>query len=37
MRMFAHMLNWQIADPLRDYNILVTSGNELLFYVPPPE
>jgi len=36
-RMFAHMLGWQIAEPLRDYDVLVTSGNEPLFYVPPTE
>lgn len=36
-RMIAHMLGWQVAEPLRDYDILVTSGNEPLFYVPPTE
>lgn len=36
-RMFAHMLGWQIAEPLRSYDILITSGNEPLFYVPPTE
>lgn len=36
-RMFAHMLGWQIAKPLRKYDIVVTSGNEPLFYVPPAE
>jgi len=36
-RMFAHMLGWQVAEPLRDHDILVTSGNEPLFYVPPTE
>ncbi|QKY15556.1 glycosyltransferase [Halorubrum sp. CBA1229] len=36
-RMVAHMLGWQVADPLRDYDVLVTSGNEPLFYVPPTE
>lgn len=36
-RMLAHMLGWQVAEPLRDYDVLVTSGNEPLFYVPPTE
>lgn len=36
-RMLSHMLGWQIAEPLRDHNVLVTSGNEPLFYVPPTE
>lgn len=36
-RMLAHMLGWQIARPLRKYDVLVTSGNEPLFYVPPTE
>lgn len=36
-RMIAHMLGWQVAEPLRDYDVLVTSGNEPLFYVPPTE
>lgn len=36
-RMLAHLLGWQKAEPLRDYDILVTSGNEPLFYVPPTE
>jgi glycosyltransferase involved in cell wall biosynthesis len=36
-RMFSHMLGWQIARPLRKYDVLVTSGNEPLFYVPPTE
>nr|AYD49525.1 glycosyltransferase [Halorubrum sp. PV6] len=31
------MLGWQIAEPLRDHDVLVTSGNEPLFYVPPTE
>lgn len=34
-RQFAHLLGWQIAEPLREYDVLVTSGNEPLFYVPP--
>ncbi|PAU84938.1 glycosyl transferase family 1 [Halorubrum salipaludis] len=36
-RMVSHLLGWQKADPLRDYDVLVTSGNEPLFYVPPTE
>lgn len=36
-RKVAHMLGWQVAEPLREYDILVTSGNEPLFYVPPTE
>lgn len=36
-RMVAHMLGWQVAEPLREYDILVSSGNEPLFYVPPTE
>ena len=36
-RMLAHMLGWQIAEPLREYDVLITSGNEPLFYVPPTE
>jgi glycosyltransferase involved in cell wall biosynthesis len=36
-RMLAHMIGWQIAGPLREYDVLVTSGNEPLFYVPPTE
>ena len=34
-RQFAHLLGWQVAPPLREYDVLVTSGNEPLFYVPP--
>lgn len=34
-RQFAHLLGWQVADPLREHDVLVTSGNEPLFYVPP--
>lgn len=37
LRMFAHLLGWQKADPLRDHDVIVTSGNEPLFYVPPTE
>jgi len=36
-RQFAHLLGWQIAEPLRKYDVLVTSGNEPLFYVPPDD
>lgn len=36
-RQFAHLLGWQVATPLREYDILVTSGNEPLFYVPPDD
>lgn len=37
LRQFAHLLGWQIAEPLRDYDVLLTSGNEPLFYVPPDD
>lgn len=36
-RMLAHLVGWQVAAPLRDHDVLVTSGNEPLFYVPPTE
>ncbi|EMA63079.1 glycosyltransferase [Halorubrum lipolyticum] len=36
-RMLSHLLGWQVAEPLRDHDVLVTSGNEPLFYVPPTE
>ncbi|WP_066414542.1 glycosyltransferase [Halorubrum aethiopicum] len=36
-KQFAHLLGWQIAEPLRVYDVLVTSGNEPLFYVPPDD
>lgn len=36
-RKFAHFLGWQLAEPLRKYDVLVTSGNEPLFYVPPDD
>lgn len=36
-RMASHLLGWQKADPLREYDVLLTSGNEPLFYVPPTE
>lgn len=36
-RKLAHLLGWQLASPLRDYDILLTSGNEPLFYVPPDD
>lgn len=37
VRMVAHLLGWQVAEPLRKHDVLVTSGNEPLFYVPPTE
>lgn len=37
LRMLAHLVGWQKAKPLREYDVLVTSGNEPLFYVPPTE
>lgn len=36
-RQLAHLVGWQLASPLREYDILVTSGNEPLFYVAPTE
>jgi len=36
-RQFAHLLGWQLAEPLREYDVLVTSGNEPLFYVAPDD
>jgi len=36
-RQFAHLLGWQVAEPLREYDVLVTSGNEPLFYVAPDD
>lgn len=36
-RQLAHLLGWQVAKPLRKYDILVTSGNEPLFYVAPDD
>lgn len=36
-RKLAHLLGWQLASPLRDYDVLLTSGNEPLFYVPPDD
>lgn len=36
-RQLAHLLGWQVAEPLREYDVLVTSGNEPLFYVPPDD
>lgn len=36
-RMLAHLLGWQIAKPLRSHDVLVTSGNEPLFYIPPTD
>jgi glycosyltransferase involved in cell wall biosynthesis len=37
LRQFAHLLGWQFAEPIREYDLLVTSGNEPLFYVPPDD
>ena len=37
LRQLAHLLGWQIAPPLREYDVLVTSGNEPLFYVAPDD
>lgn len=36
-RKLSHLLGWQIASPLREYDVLLTSGNEPLFYVAPDE
>ncbi|RQG92050.1 glycosyltransferase [Natrarchaeobius chitinivorans] len=36
-RKLAHMLGWQIAAPLREYDVILTSGNEPLFYVAPDD
>lgn len=36
-RKLAHLLGWQIASPLREHDVLLTSGNEPLFYVPPDD
>lgn len=36
-RKLGHLLGWQTASPLREYDILVTSGNEPLFYVAPDD
>jgi len=36
-RKLAHLLGWQLASPLRDSDILLTSGNEPLFYTPPDD
>jgi glycosyltransferase involved in cell wall biosynthesis len=36
-RQLAHLVGWQVAEPLREYDVLVTSGNEPLFYVAPDE
>lgn len=37
LQLAADQYGWEIADPLREYDTLVTSGNECLAYVPPPE
>lgn len=36
-RMLAHLVGWQKATPLRDFDVHVSSGNEPLFYVPPTD
>ncbi|WP_049899335.1 glycosyltransferase [Natrinema sp. J7-1] len=36
-RQLAHLVGWQLAEPLREYDVLVTSGKEPLFYVAPTE
>jgi len=36
-RQLAHLLGWQVAEPLRGHDVLVTSGNEPLFYVAPAD
>ncbi|MGM0590269.1 MAG: glycosyltransferase [Halobacteriota archaeon] len=36
-RMLAYQLGWQVVPPLREYDTLVTSGNEPLFYVAPED
>ena len=36
-RMLAHLLGWQKPGKLREYDALLTSGNEPLFYMPPTE
>lgn len=35
LRMAAHLFRWQVARELREFDTLVTSGNEPLFYVAP--
>lgn len=35
--MAAQQLGWEIAEPLREYDTVITSGNEPLAYVPPAE
>lgn len=37
LRQLAHLIGWQIAPELREYDVLVTSGNEPLFYVAPDD
>ncbi|WP_435347069.1 glycosyltransferase [Haloarchaeobius sp. HRN-SO-5] len=36
-RQLAHLVGWQIAPQLREYDVLVSSGNEPLFYVVPDD
>jgi len=35
--MVANQFGWEIADELREYDVLISSGNEVLSYVPPTE
>lgn len=36
-RIIAYQLGWQVARPLRDHDVILTSGIEPLYYVAPPE
>jgi glycosyltransferase involved in cell wall biosynthesis len=36
-QMATQQVAWEIAEPLRDADVLITSGNEPLAYVPPAE
>lgn len=35
--MAAQQLGWEIAEPLREFDAVITSGNEPLAYVPPSD
>jgi len=35
--MVAQQFGWEIAAPLREYDVVITSGNEPLAYVPPAD
>lgn len=37
LRQLAHLIGWQLAPELREYDVLITSGNEPLFYVAPDD